>query len=183
MEYKFTNANFKQEVLESSVPVMVDFYAEWCGPCRMMGPVVEKLAGEYEGRAKIGKVNSDEEEELAGQYNVMSIPDILFFKNGKVVDQVVGAVPESVLKRQGCRPGRRRCPRVRPQRKTRRPALITRRIVPNEFSLFGTKRPPGQTGRPFSITITSYHFSTLLRKSCSLGFLGCAKNSSGAFSS
>ena len=104
MEYKFTNANFKQEVLESSVPVMVDFYAEWCGPCRMMGPVVEKLADEYDGRARIGKVNSDEEEELAGQYNVMSIPDILFFKNGKVVDQVVGAVPESPSSKKNSTP-------------------------------------------------------------------------------
>lgn len=100
MEYRFTKDNFDSEVLKSSVPVVVDFYADWCGPCRMMGPVVEQMAEEYDGRAKVGKVNSDEESELAEKYGVMSIPDILFIKDGKVVDQSVGAVPAEVLKQK-----------------------------------------------------------------------------------
>ncbi|WP_026507739.1 thioredoxin [Butyrivibrio sp. MC2013] len=97
MEYKFTSANFEEEVMNSTLPVVIDFYADWCGPCKMMAPVVAKLAEKYEGRAKVGKVNSDEEMELAQRFNVMSIPDIVFVKDGKVVDQSIGAVSQAVL--------------------------------------------------------------------------------------
>ena len=97
MEYRFTNENFEKEVLNSDIPVMMDFYADWCGPCRMMGPVVEKLAEKYDGKVKIGKVNSDEEPALSERFQVMSIPDIIFIKNGTVVDQSIGAVPQKVL--------------------------------------------------------------------------------------
>ena len=88
---------FKQEVLESEVPVLVDFYADWCGPCKMMAPVVEKLAEKYEGKVKVGKVNSDDEPELAQMFQVMSIPNFVIIKDGKVVDRVIGAVPQQVL--------------------------------------------------------------------------------------
>ena len=84
-------------MLQSDVPVVVDFYADWCGPCKMMSPVVEKLADTYAGRVKIGKLNTDEAQSLAAKYGVMSIPNIVFFKNGEVVDRQVGAVPQSVL--------------------------------------------------------------------------------------
>ncbi len=97
MEYKFTSANFEEEVMKSDIPVLVDVYADWCGPCKMMAPTVEKIAEKYEGRAKVGKVNSDEEPAIAQRFNVMSIPNFLIIKNGKLVDNVVGAVPENVL--------------------------------------------------------------------------------------
>ena len=97
MEYKFTNSNFSNEVMSSDIPVMVDFYADWCGPCQMMMPVVEEMAEAYDGRVKIGKVNTDEEQELAMTYGVMSIPSFLFIKDGKVVDQAMGYMPKNIL--------------------------------------------------------------------------------------
>ncbi|MBP5414950.1 MAG: thioredoxin [Lachnospiraceae bacterium] len=97
MEYRFTNENFEKEVLKSELPVLVDFYADWCGPCKMMGPVVEKLADEYDKKAKVGKVNIDEEELLAAKYGVMSIPCFVIIKDGKVVDQSLGAMPKEAL--------------------------------------------------------------------------------------
>lgn len=97
MSLKFTDNNFEQEVLGAGVPVVVDFYADWCGPCKMMGPVIDELAKDYEGKVKIGKVNTDENRGVASKYNIMSIPTILFIKDGKVVDQVVGAVPKAIL--------------------------------------------------------------------------------------
>lgn len=97
MEYRFTEDNFEAEVLKSDVPVLVDFYADWCGPCKMMMPVVEKLAETYEGKAKVGKVNSDEESALAAKYNIMSIPSFLVFKNGEVVNSGMGAMSPDAL--------------------------------------------------------------------------------------
>lgn len=96
---KFTDESFEQDVLNADKPVLVDFWAEWCGPCRMVGPVVDELAGEYEGKAKIGKVNVDENQ-VATKYGIRSIPSLLIFKNGEVVDQIVGAVPKNQLKKQ-----------------------------------------------------------------------------------
>ena len=97
MEYKFTKDNFDKEVMESTEPVMIDFYADWCGPCKMMSPVVEALAEQYEGKIKIGKVNSDEEMDLATKFGVRSIPAFFFLKDGKVVDNAVGAQPKEAL--------------------------------------------------------------------------------------
>lgn len=97
MEYKFTTDNFEAEVLKSDIPVLVDFYADWCGPCKMMMPVVEKMAETYEGKVKVGKVNSDEESELAQKYNIMSIPSFLVFKNGEVINSAMGAMPADAL--------------------------------------------------------------------------------------
>lgn len=97
MEHIFTEANFEQEVLNSDIPVMVDFYADWCGPCQMMMPTVESLAEEYEGRVKIGKINSDEAHALCQKYGVMSIPNFIFFKNGQKVDNAIGAQSEDAL--------------------------------------------------------------------------------------
>jgi len=95
---ELTDANFAEEVEKSSNPVLVDFWAEWCGPCRMVGPVVEELAGEYEGKAKIGKVNVDNNPEVSVKYGIRSIPALLIFKNGEVVDQIIGAVPKNQIK-------------------------------------------------------------------------------------
>ena len=97
MEYTFTEANFEQEVLNSEIPVVVDFFAEWCGPCKMLAPTVEALAEKYAGRVKIGKLDSDEAMALCRKYRVMSIPNVLFFKGGKVVDQSIGFVGQDVL--------------------------------------------------------------------------------------
>ena len=91
MAQTFTDSNFQSEVLDSDLPVLVDFWAEWCGPCKMIGPVIDQVATELEGTAKVGKVNVDEARELAVKYNVRSIPYLLFFKNGEVKDQIVGA--------------------------------------------------------------------------------------------
>ncbi len=97
MVLKFTTANFQKEVLESEIPVLVDFYADWCGPCKMMSPVLDQLSAELEGQIKIGKVNVDDDPELAGQFKVMSIPNFVLIKNGQVVDQVIGAVPKAQM--------------------------------------------------------------------------------------
>ena len=95
MSIKITEQNFDTEVLQSAMPVVVDFWAEWCGPCKMRSPTVEAIAQEYDGKVLVGKVNVDEEPELARQFGVMSIPTLLVFKNGKLVNQTVGARPKS----------------------------------------------------------------------------------------
>ena len=97
MEYRFTKENFNEEVMNSDVPVLVDFYADWCGPCKMMSPVVEKIAEKYADVAKVGKVNVDDQQELARQFGIMSIPSFVFIKNGEKVDQAMGAMPSSAL--------------------------------------------------------------------------------------
>ena len=95
MEYKFTDANFAAEVLQSDIPVLVDFYADWCGPCKMMAPIIKELAEAYAGKIKIGKLNVDENPNAAVQYKVMSIPTFLLFQNGEKVNAVSGAVPKN----------------------------------------------------------------------------------------
>ncbi len=89
--------NFDSEVLKSDKPVLVDFWAAWCGPCRMVSPVIDQLADEYEGKIKIAKVNVDENPELAGKYDIMSIPSVFMFNNGSKVDGVVGARPKQIF--------------------------------------------------------------------------------------
>lgn len=98
MVNQFNTENFDAEVLGSDVPVFVDFYADWCGPCKMMSPVISQLSDEYEGRIKVGKVNVDHDPDLAQKYGIMSIPNMVFFRNGEPVDRVVGAVPKSQMK-------------------------------------------------------------------------------------
>lgn len=94
-ELKITRENFENEVMKSNILVLIDFWAPWCGPCQMMGPIIEQLAEEYEGKAKVGKVNVDEEGELSQAFGVMSIPTIVLVKDGKVVKQAVGARPKT----------------------------------------------------------------------------------------
>lgn len=99
MEKKFTTENFRTEVLASDKVVLVDFYADWCGPCRMVAPVVEQIAEEYADRAVVGKLNVDENEEIAVRYGVMSIPTLIAFKNGEVAGKLVGVQPKEVIER------------------------------------------------------------------------------------
>ena len=96
-ELVLTSDNFKTEVLESEIPVLVDFWASWCGPCKMLGPVISQIAEEYEGKVKVGKVNVDDEEELAMEYGIQSIPTVLFFKGGEVVEQSLGFKPKAFI--------------------------------------------------------------------------------------
>ncbi len=100
MAKEFTDGNFKEEVITSDKLTVVDFWAEWCGPCRAIGPVIEDLSKEYAGKVNIGKVNVDENSDLSITYGITSIPCILFIKDGKVVDKQVGAVPKAVLERK-----------------------------------------------------------------------------------
>ena len=99
MEVNVNDKNFKQEVLESTTPVLVDFWAEWCGPCLMVGPVVKEIAEEYTGKLKVCKVNVDEANSTAAKYQVMSIPTLAVFKNGEIVEKTVGALPKSELEK------------------------------------------------------------------------------------
>lgn len=93
----FTDGNFDAEALKSDKPVVVDFWAAWCGPCRMIAPIIEELAGEFEDKAKIGKLDVDENQQTAIKYGVRSIPTVLFFKGGELKDTIIGAVPKSAF--------------------------------------------------------------------------------------
>lgn len=95
---ELTDKDFQAKVLQSTTPVLVDFWAPWCGPCRAIAPVLDELAGEYKGKIKVAKVNVDDNKKLAGDHGVMSIPTMILFKDGKVVDKVIGLVPKERLK-------------------------------------------------------------------------------------
>lgn len=96
-EITFNDANFKKEVLESKVPVLVDFWASWCGPCRMMAPIIEDLAEDYDGKAKIGKLSTEENPAITGEYGIISIPTMIIFKDGKPAEQIIGVVPKEAI--------------------------------------------------------------------------------------
>ena len=97
---EFTDTNFDQEVMKSNVPVLVDMWAAWCGPCRLIAPMVEELAGKYHGKMKIGKLNVDDHPQVAAQFRIMNIPSLLLFKAGQEVDRIVGVVPKEELARR-----------------------------------------------------------------------------------
>jgi thioredoxin 1 len=99
-EITLNEENFATEVLSSNLPVMVDFWAVWCGPCKVLGPIVEEIAKDYDGRLKVGQVNVDENNALAGKYGIMSIPTLKFFKNGKIVGELIGAAPKAQIEEE-----------------------------------------------------------------------------------
>ena len=99
-EIQLTDATFEAEVIKSALPVLVDFWAPWCGPCKMLGPVIEELAKEYDGKVKICKLNTDESPNSASQYHISAIPTVLLFKGGKLVQELVGPQPKEELKRR-----------------------------------------------------------------------------------
>ena len=90
----FTDGNFEEEVINSSIPVLVDFWAEWCAPCKMIAPTVDEIANEYNGKLKVGKVDVDSNPQVSSKYQIRSIPSLVFFKDGRITDQIVGAVPK-----------------------------------------------------------------------------------------
>lgn len=94
---QFTSDNFEQEVLKSDIPVLIDFWAVWCGPCKIIAPYVEEIAKEYDGKLKVGKLNVDEQPQIAMNYGIRSIPTLLLFKGGKVADMIIGAVPKQMI--------------------------------------------------------------------------------------
>jgi len=94
---EITDANFEQEVLKSEIPVLIDFWAVWCGPCKMIAPIVEELAAEYDGKVKVGKLDVDNNQQVSVKYGIRSIPTLLIFKDGKIADQIVGAVPKAAI--------------------------------------------------------------------------------------
>jgi thioredoxin 1 len=96
-EMEFTDANFDQEVLKANQPVLVDFWAPWCGPCRMIAPIVAEISQEYAGKLKVGKLNTDDNQGVAARYGIMSIPTVMIFKNGEMVARIVGAQPKQAL--------------------------------------------------------------------------------------
>ena len=98
MAVELTNGNFNEKVILNEGVVVADFWAEWCGPCRMIGPMIDDISKEYEGKATVGKINVDENRETASFYNIMSIPTLLFFKNGQIVDKQIGVVSKEVLR-------------------------------------------------------------------------------------
>lgn len=97
MSLKFTDENFEQEVLKADTLALIDFYADWCGPCKMMAPVIDEIANEFEGIVKVGKLNVDNSPSISSKYKVMTIPTLLFIKNGEVIDTIIGVVPKATL--------------------------------------------------------------------------------------
>lgn len=129
----FTDKDFDKDVLNSDIPVLVDFWAEWCGPCRMMTPTIDAVAGDYEGRAKVGKLNVDENGGTAMRYNVRGIPTLLLFKSGKVVEQKVGAIGKAEVQK-----------------------MIDRHLTPAEPSPSPTQQPAAVNGvAPVPTPVTS----------------------------